>query len=144
MFLIPLVLLFLTNPKLKALPKNIFLALLVGGVSLVGQYLAARYMGAESPAIIGSILSIIVIVLYGKLTASKEEKARKSTLKAKDILNFCPSFIRVNTDCILNIDYLSSVENNTLRCILYAPFSHLEISASRRHYSKIKEALNFL
>lgn len=45
MFLIPLVLLFLTNPKLKALPKNIFLALLVGGVSLVGQYLAARYMG---------------------------------------------------------------------------------------------------
>lgn len=37
MFLIPLVLLFLTNPKLKALPKNIFLALLVGGVSLVGQ-----------------------------------------------------------------------------------------------------------
>ena len=73
MFLIPLVLLFLTNPKLKALPKNIFLALLVGGVSLAGQYLAARYMGAESPAIIGSILSIIVIVLYGKLTASKEE-----------------------------------------------------------------------
>ena len=77
MFLIPLVLLFLTNPKLKALPKNIFLALLVGGVSLAGQYLAARYMGAESPAIIGSILSIIVIVLYGKLTASKEEKERK-------------------------------------------------------------------
>lgn len=44
-------------------------------------------MGAESPAIIGSILSIIVIVLYGKLTASKEEKARKSHLKTKDILN---------------------------------------------------------
>ena len=38
-------------------------------------------------AIIGSILSIIVIVLYGKLTASKEEKARKSHLKTKDILN---------------------------------------------------------
>ena len=44
-------------------------------------------MGAESPAIIGSILSIIVIVIYGKLTASKEEKARKSHLKTKDILN---------------------------------------------------------
>jgi len=44
-------------------------------------------MGAESPAIIGSILSIIVIVVYGKLTASKEEKARKSHLKTKDILN---------------------------------------------------------
>ena len=80
MFLIPLVLLFLTDSKLKSLPKNIFLALLVGGVSLVSQYLAAKYMGAESPAIIG-------IVLYGKLTASKEEKARKSHLKTKDILN---------------------------------------------------------
>ncbi|MDO4163514.1 MAG: L-lactate permease [Bacteroides sp.] len=87
MFLIPLVLLFLTDPKIKSLPKNLFLALLVGGVSLGSQYVAARYMGAESPAIIGSILSIIVIVLFGKLTASKEEKARKSTLKFGAILN---------------------------------------------------------
>ena len=87
MFLIPFVLLFLTNSKLKSLPKNIFLSLLVGGVSLGSQYVAARYMGAESPAIIGSILSIIVIVAYGKLTASKEEKARKSTLKGLEVLN---------------------------------------------------------
>lgn len=87
MFLIPLVLLFLTDPKVKSLPKNLFLALLVGGVSLASQYLAARYMGAESPAIIGSILSIAVIVAYGKLTAGKEEKARKSHLKGKNILN---------------------------------------------------------
>lgn len=87
MFLIPLVLLFLTDPKWKSLPKNIFLALLVGGVSFGSQYVAARYMGAESPAIIGSILSIIVIVVYGKMTASKEEKAQKSPLKTKEILN---------------------------------------------------------
>lgn len=87
MFLIPLVLLFLTDPKLKSLPKNLFLALLVGGVSLTSQYMAARYMGAESPAIIGNILSIIVIVIYGKLTAPKEERARKNPLRTKDILN---------------------------------------------------------
>ena len=87
MFLIPFVLLFFTDPKVKSLPKNLFLALLVGGVSFGSQYIAARYMGAESPAIIGSILSIIVIVTYGKLTASKEEKARKSSLRIKDILN---------------------------------------------------------
>ena len=87
MFLIPLVLLFLTDPKLKSLPKNLFLALLVGGVSLISQYMAARYMGAESPVIIGSILSIIVIVIYGKLTAPKEERARKNPLRTKDILN---------------------------------------------------------
>ena len=80
MFLIPFVLLFLTNPKLKIhLPKNIFLSLLVGGVSLGSQYVAARYMRQESPAIIGSILSIIVIVAYGKLTAKKRKKQEKST-----------------------------------------------------------------
>ena len=108
MFLIPLVLLFLTNPKLKALPKNIFLALLVGGVSLVGQYLAARYMG--------SILSIIVIVLYGKLTASKEEKARKSTLKTKDILNAWSIYLLILFLIILTSPLFpslrSTLENN--------------------------------
>lgn len=87
MFLIPFVLLFLTDPKWKSLPKNIFLSLLVGGVSLASQYVAARYMGAESPAIIGSILSIVVIVIYGKLTASKEERARKSALEGGAVLN---------------------------------------------------------
>lgn len=78
MFLIPLVLLFLTDPKIKSLPKNLFLALLVGAVSLGSQYVAARYMGAESPAIIGSILSIVVIVIYGKLTAPKKRKRSRT------------------------------------------------------------------
>lgn len=77
MFLIPFVLLFLTDSKLNPYLKY-FPVLLVGGVSLGSQYIAARYMGAESPAIIGSILSIIVIVAYGKLTASKEEKQGKA------------------------------------------------------------------
>ena len=95
MFLIPFVLLFLTDSKLKSLPKNIFLSLLVGGASLGSQYIAARYMGAESPAIIGSILSIIVIVAYGKLTASKEEKARKSTRKSGFVLRLYYLFVCV-------------------------------------------------
>lgn len=65
-------------------------------------------------------------------------------IKAKDILSLSQSFIRINSNCILNIEYLSSIENNTLRCVLYAPFSHLEIIASRRYYSKIKEVLEVL
>lgn len=43
--------------------------------------------GCRITAIIGSILSIIVIVIYGKLTAPKEERARKNPLRTKDILN---------------------------------------------------------
>ncbi|WP_294553162.1 LytTR family DNA-binding domain-containing protein [uncultured Bacteroides sp.] len=68
----------------------------------------------------------------------------RMTIKAKDILSLSQSFIRINSNCILNIEYLSSIENNTLRCVLYAPFSHLEIIASRRYYSKIKEVLEIL
>ena len=131
MFLIPLVLLFLTDSKLKSLPKNIFLALLVGGVSLVSQYLAAKYMGAESPAIIGSILSIIVIVLYGKLTASKEEKARKSHLKTKDILNAWSIYllILINVPSPLFPELRHTLENNWITRI------SLPINASTVNYT---------
>lgn len=77
------------------------------------------------------------------LTSMEKHRLRSNT-KAKDILMLCPDFIRVNPNCILNIDYLSSVENGTLRCILYAPFNNFTIVVSRRHYSKIKETLQML
>ena len=133
MFLIPFVLLFLTDPKLKSLPKNLFLALLVGSVSLISQYLAARYMGAESPAIIGSILSIIVIVLYGKLTASKEEKARKNSLKTKDILNAWSIYLLILVLIILTSPLFPglrhTLENNWITKI------SLPINASTVNYT---------
>ena len=116
MFLIPLVLLFLTDPKIKSLPKNLFLALLVGAVSLGSQYVAARYMGAESPAIIGSILSIVVIVIYGKLTAPKKEKAQQNALKRKDILNAWSIYLLILLLIILTSPLFpglrSTLENN--------------------------------
>ena len=115
MFLIPLVLLFLTDPKIS-LPKNLFLALLVGAVSLGSQYVAARYMGAESPAIIGSILSIVVIVIYGKLTAPQKEKAQQNALKGKDILNAWSIYLLILLLIILTSPLFpglrSTLENN--------------------------------
>lgn len=75
MILIPFVLVFMTDPRIKAIPKHIFLSLIVGLVSLATQYIAALYMGAETPAVLGSIASIIAIVIYARLTASKEDKA---------------------------------------------------------------------
>lgn len=65
-------------------------------------------------------------------------------IKAKDILQMSASFIRINSGCILNVEYLSSIENRTLKCILYAPFTHLELFASRRFLTKIKETLELL
>ena len=74
MLLVPFVITFLADPRLKALPKNLLLSLSVGAVSLVAQYLAAHYIGAETPAIIGSIAAIIVIILLGKLIDRGKEK----------------------------------------------------------------------
>lgn len=78
MILIPFVLVFMTDPRLKSLPKHILLSVLVGAVSLVTQYVAARYMGAETPAIIGSIASIITIIIYAKIRATDEDKELKA------------------------------------------------------------------
>lgn len=85
MLLVPLVITFLADPRMKALPKNLLLSLLVGGVSLATQYLAARYIGAETPAIVGAIASIIVIVVIGKLMGKGGEKLIPMTYSGGEV-----------------------------------------------------------
>lgn len=65
-------------------------------------------------------------------------------ITAKEILNINHCLIQISQDCILNIDHLASIENKTLRCILYPPFNNTEIYISRRYYSKIKDKLDIL
>ena len=77
------------------------------------------------------------------LTSMEEHRLRRTT-KAKEILAMSSTFVKVSSNGILNIDYLASVEYTTLRCVLFPPFNNLEIMASRRHYSEIKEALKLL
>lgn len=76
MFIIPFILVFMADHRKEALVKNIVLSVVVGGVSLVGQYMAASMMGAESPAIIGSLLSILVIVVAAKILKKKEDNEK--------------------------------------------------------------------
>lgn len=85
MFLIPFVLMFMTDSRIKALPKNIFVSLLVGTVSLATQYLSAKYIGAETPAILGSLASIITIIVYARLTANKEDKELRDKFPKRSI-----------------------------------------------------------
>lgn len=77
------------------------------------------------------------------LTDLSAHKLRLNII-ARDILNINPCLIQISQDCILNIDHLSSIENKTLRCILYPPFNTKEIYVSRRYYSKIKDRLDIL
>jgi len=79
MFLIPFVLVFMTDPRLRSIPKHLLLSIMIGSVSLVSQYLAARYIGPETPAIIGGICSILVTIAYGKFTSRNSKNKAKST-----------------------------------------------------------------
>lgn len=71
MFMIPFVILWLTDRRKQFILPNIILSLVVGAVSLIVQGLAAYYIGAETPAILGSLACIIVIVLWAKMGEKK-------------------------------------------------------------------------
>ena len=68
MFLVPFVILFLTDRSRKYLIPNIVLSLVVGGLSLAVQFGAAYFIGAETPAILGSIACIVFIIAYAKIS----------------------------------------------------------------------------
>lgn len=79
MFMIPFVILYLTDTSKKFLIPNLILTLLVGGISLAAQFAAAYWIGAETPAILGSIACIIFLVLYAKMTEKGEGKQLRYT-----------------------------------------------------------------
>lgn len=95
MILVPIVIAQLTVPGKKALPRNILIGTVIGAVSLAVQYLAARYIGPETPAILGSAAVIAVIILLGRIldrrtarnsgtntTPSKHRHSTKEILQA--------------------------------------------------------------
>lgn len=71
MFLVPLIILYLTDSSRAYWLSNIFLTLSVGGISLLVQFLCAYYLGAETPAILGSIACILYLILYARITERK-------------------------------------------------------------------------
>ena len=83
---LPFIILTLTNRSRGAILKNLRLALWVGAVSLGSQYLVARYLGAETPAIIGSLSSIVAIVIYAKLFAPKKKEENEKAYTASQTL----------------------------------------------------------
>ncbi|MBC7845597.1 MAG: L-lactate permease [Flavobacterium sp.] len=87
MIIIPFIIVTLTDSSLKSLPKNIMLSLVVGGVSIAVQYFSVLYIGVETPAILGSIASIIVIVIWGKMTAKKDVNSTLEKKTNAEIIN---------------------------------------------------------
>ncbi|MDL2223243.1 LytTR family DNA-binding domain-containing protein [Bacteroidales bacterium OttesenSCG-928-M11] len=77
------------------------------------------------------------------LTDMTTHKLKFST-KAKELLNISTTFAQISQDCIVNLDYLISIENSTLRCLLTPPFTNFNMIVSRRYYSKLKETLEII
>ncbi|MGG7034151.1 MAG: L-lactate permease [Flavobacterium sp.] len=87
MIIIPFLIVTLTDSSLKSLPKNIALSLVVGAVSIAVQYYSVIYIGIETPAVLGSIASIIVIVLWGKITSKRNNAIGVENKSVKEIIN---------------------------------------------------------
>lgn len=79
MFLIPFVILYLTDTSRKFIIPNIILTFIVGAISLATQFAAAYWIGAETPAIIGSIACIIFLVLYARIKEGKKKTNKYTT-----------------------------------------------------------------
>ena len=73
----------------------------------------------------------------------KLHKLRMSTT-AKNLLGINPSFVQISQDYIVNLDYLCSIENVTLKCELYSPFTDIELVVSQRYYRRLKDTLEIL
>lgn len=77
------------------------------------------------------------------LTDRTNHMLRRS-ISADDLLALHPMLVRVSNTAIVNLSYLAAVENATQRCRLCPPFSDVEVMASRRYFSKLKERFEML
>jgi len=74
-----------------------------------------------------------------KLTNGESYKLRTNVI-AKGLTSLSDSFIQINQQCIVNINYVLTVENKTLKCILCPPFSDIDQTVSTRFYKTIKDS----
>lgn len=102
--ILPFIILTLTDKH--NLIKNLIIALWVGVISVIVQFVCGYYLGSETPAIIGSLAAIIAIIAYAKVFARKSKVQDKETftlaerlaesLKAWSVYLFILIFILVS------------------------------------------------
>ncbi len=98
--ILPFIILTLTDKH--NLIKNLIIALWVGVISVVVQFVCGYYLGSETPAIIGSLAAIIAIIAYAKVFAEKSKVLDNETftfaesLKAWSVYLFILIFILVS------------------------------------------------
>ncbi|URW70863.1 L-lactate permease [Lactobacillus kefiranofaciens subsp. kefirgranum] len=108
--LVPFILVILTEGSIKAV-KGVGLITLMSGLGMaIPQVIAAKFVGAELPAIVGSLCSIAVTVLFTRWHEDEEEPdVERPSMKA--MLKACSPFILVFIFVILASSLVASVSN---------------------------------
>ncbi len=116
-FLIPLAILFLTDRK--PWKKNLLLTVWVGGVSWVVQFLCAYFLGAETPAIVGSLAAIVALVAAARI---RKNSRKPSGIGWTEALRAWSVYILILV-LILATGSLVPPVNNFLRTHLVSSFA---------------------
>lgn len=94
--LIPFILVALTEDKGFKSIKGVFGITLVSGLAFaIPQVFISKYLGAELPSIVGSIVCIFLTVLIAKKMSSEEEKASAEKVSTSDGIKAWIPFILV-------------------------------------------------
>jgi len=68
----------------------------------------------------------------------------RSSISSKDLMAISKSFVQISQDCIINLNYLATVENKSLICVFYPPFDNIKRTASQRYFKKLRERLEII
>ena len=105
--ILPLVLVMLTGKSVKAIKGVVFISIASGLAFAIPELLVAKYLGAELPALIGSIVCIIVTVTIAKVFYKKTAAKEKVNISIKQGIN-CLGAIYFNFSFYINYKYFSS------------------------------------
>ncbi len=153
---------FLLKPYTKEELKGIIdriLEMPASPVHQIGRPMAGLENGGPRKLALQTISELLLVsvgevlmVQYDRITRSWVLTLTDSSVHrlhagvtATDLVAMAPStLIRISSSCIVNLNYLVAIENATQRCRFCAPFSGIELFASRRYYSRLKERFELL
>ena len=78
------------------------------------------------------------------LTDSDKYHKLRTSATAKELLAISKMFVQISQECIVNMNYIMSIENRTLHCVFCPPYEWIERTATSRCYKKIREMLEIV
>ena len=95
--IIPFALVILTEKSFKAI-KGVFGITLVSGITFaIPQVFIAKYLGAELPALIGSLCSMLSTILMAKAMNKKSKNSFEGKMKSSDIVAGSGIVVKIST-----------------------------------------------